>query len=94
MNMIRGSAEYEAHTQQVLEQHEAEAVAKFTALIPTFTDNIPAALDALADLQAVRGLTKLEKSIMSDLIQLDMYMNVISCFTPKAHALKKDALKV
>ena len=70
MNMIAGSAEHEEYKQQVLEQHEAAAVAKFTALIPTFTDNIDAALDVLTSLQAVRGLTPCEKRIMGSLITL------------------------
>jgi hypothetical protein len=72
MSMIRGSAEHEAHRQNVLMLAEQEATAKFTALIPTFTSDIPAALDALGDLAAVRGLTQREKSIMGGLIVLDV----------------------
>jgi hypothetical protein len=67
------AAEHEEHRQEVLEQFEDAAVAKLTALIPTFTDDIPAALDALGDLHAVRGLTPREKRIMWGLIQLDTY---------------------
>ncbi len=70
MTMIRGSAEHEAHKQQVLKQFEDETVAKFEALLPTFTDNIDAALDVLTSLQAVRGLTPCETRIMGSLITL------------------------
>ena len=84
MNMIRGSEEHEAHKQNVLKQAEDAAVAKFTALIPTFTNDIPAALDALGDLAAVRGLTPNEKLIMSSLMVLDACRFGASCFNREA----------
>jgi len=84
MTMIRGSAAHEAHKHNVLKQAEEDAVAKFAALRPTFTDNIPAALDALTDLQAVRGLTPLEKSIKVGLLQLEMCRVGASCFNREA----------
>jgi hypothetical protein len=84
MNMIRDSAEHECYKQNVLKQAEDAAVAKFTALIPTLTDNIPAALDALGDLHAVRGLTPREKSILVGLIQLDANRLGASCFNREA----------
>jgi NifU-like protein involved in Fe-S cluster formation len=88
MNMIRGSAQHEEYKQQVLQQHEDEALAKFKALIPTLTNDIPAALDALGDLAAVRGLTPNEKRIVSSLMVLDACRAALSCFTPEAHALR------
>jgi hypothetical protein len=67
------SAEHEEYKQTVLKQFEDKAVAKFTALIPNFTDNIDAALDALVDLAAVRGLSPCEKRLLWGLVQLDTY---------------------
>jgi hypothetical protein len=74
--------ENEIYNQRVLKQYEDAAVEKFKALIPTFTDDIPAALDALGDLAAVRGLSSLEKSIMWDLIQLDTFRLLRNPITP------------
>lgn len=82
--MIKDSAEHEAYKQSVLGRFEDEATAKFEALIPTITDNIPAALDALAHLQAVRGLTKCEERIMVGLLQLEMYKFAASHFNREA----------
>jgi hypothetical protein len=66
----------------VLDQFEDAAVAKFNALLPTFTDDIPAALDALGDLAAVRGLTQREKRIFWGLVQLDTFR-----LLPKPHQI-------
>jgi hypothetical protein len=61
------------NAEEVRRQFEDAAITKFTALIPTFTNDIPAALDALGDLAAVRGLTPREKRIMWGLVQLDTF---------------------
>lgn len=82
MNMIQGSAEHEEYKQNVLQQALDAATATFKALIPTFTNDINAALDALGGLAAVRGLTQREKSIMWGLIQLDTYRQLRKSITP------------
>jgi hypothetical protein len=82
--MIKGSAEHETYRQSILKQAEDEATAKFAALLPNLTSNIDAALAALVDLQAVRGLTPCEQSIMAGLIKLDLLKTALSSFNKEA----------
>jgi len=83
------STEHKEHRQRVLKQFDDEATTKFWELMRTFRDNTVECFYALADIEAVRGLTPSEKRVKVGLLQLEMCKAALSCFTPKAHALKE-----
>jgi hypothetical protein len=64
------NTEHEEYKQRVLQQFEDEATAKFASTIADVVTDPQKVLNALIDIEAVRGLTRPEKNIKADLVKL------------------------